>query len=58
VKSQPASSPIVQTSLDDLLDFGGSSTGGSTQTILTTQPNTVDLIGDLLGGGPSLPAPQ
>jgi hypothetical protein len=40
---------VPQTSLDDLLDFGSSL--GSTQTTIPTQPNTVDLIGDLLGGG-------
>jgi len=56
IKTQATPTPVVHTSLDDLLDFGGSANGGSTQTTMNTQP-TADFLGDLLGGGPSTSQP-
>lgn len=46
--AQVTAAPVVQASLDDLLDFGGGSTQNST---FTTQTNTTDILNDLLGGG-------
>lgn len=47
-----AATPInpPQASLDELLDFGGISTG-TTSSSLSTQQNTNDILNDLLGGG-------
>ena len=50
-----AATPInpPQASLDELLDFGGISTG-TTSSSLSTQQNTNDILNDLLGGGQPL----